>query len=155
MNGHACNPEIRTLTAAEVLPLRHAILRPGRPPETACFANDDAPGTCHLGAYRNGELLAVASLYLEAMPGRAEVSAIQIRGVVTLPQARGTGLGLALMDAAREYAEEAGARILWCNARVSAVGFYRKLGYAMVGDEFEIRDVGPHYRMALELKPAN
>jgi len=155
VNGNADEPEIRILTTAEVLPLRHAVLRSGRPLETARFANDEAPGTRHLGAYRDGKLLAVASLYIEEMPNRPGVSATQIRGVATSPEARGTGLGVALMNVAREYAREKGAQILWCNARGSAAAFYRKLGYSIVGDEFEIPDVGPHFRMMLELGPTN
>ena len=150
MSGQANSTEVRIAGLAEILPIRHEVLRPGRPLDTARFPNDEAPDTRHLGAYRDGKLLAVASLYIEEMPDQKGIRAIQIRGVATLPEARGTGLGIALMDAAREYAQKKGARILWCNARVSAVRFYRKLGYEIVSGEFEIPDVGPHYRMALD-----
>jgi ribosomal protein S18 acetylase RimI-like enzyme len=143
------------LDLAEILPIRHQVLRAGRPLETARYANDEGAGVVHLGAYRDGELLAVGSLYVVQMPGRPGVAAIQIRGVATLPKARGTGLGTALMAAAREYAREKGARILWCNARVSAAGFYRKLGFEIVSEEFEIPNIGPHYLMVQNAEPAD
>lgn len=143
--------EVRVLALEEVLPLRHALLRAGRPLETARFTGDDAPGTRHLGAYCGGELLAVASLYVAEIPGRPGIAALQIRGVATKPEARGTGLGTALMSAARDYAQNQGAQILWCNARIAAAEFYRKLGYETVGEQFEIPDVGPHYVMMLPL----
>ena len=151
MSGQTHNTEIRILDLAGILPIRHEVLRPGRPLETARYANDEDPGALHLGAYRHGELLAVGSLYVAEMPGRPGIAAIQIRGVATLPEARGTGLGTALMDAAREHAREKGARILWCNARVSAAGFYRKLGFEIAGEEFEIPHIGPHYLLAQPL----
>ena len=153
MNEQTHNVEIRILGLAEILPIRHEVLRPGRPLETARYANDEEPGVVHLGAYRDGELLAVGSLYVAEMPDRPGVAAIQIRGVATLPKARGTGLGTALMAAAREQAREKGARILWCNARVSAAGFYRKLGFEIVSEEFEIPNIGPHYLMVLNPGP--
>jgi predicted GNAT family N-acyltransferase len=36
---------------------------------------------------------------------------------------------------------------IWCNARVSAMGFYRKAGWTVESEEFEIEGVGPHVRM--------
>ncbi len=143
--------EVRALPLEEILPLRHAVLRAGRPFETARYANDTDSDACHLGAYRNGELLAVGSLYVAEMPDRPGIAAIQIRGVATSPEARGTGLGSALMAAAKDFARKKGAQILWCNARVSAAEFYRKLGYEIVSDEFEIPHIGPHYLMMLSL----
>ncbi len=55
------------------------------------------------------------------------------------------------MAAAKDFARKKGAQILWCNARVSAAEFYRKLGYEIVSDEFEIPHIGPHYLMMLSL----
>jgi GNAT superfamily N-acetyltransferase len=143
--------EVRVLSLEEILPLRHAILRAGRPLETARYANDNDPGVCHLGAFRDGELLAVGSLYIAEMPGRPGIAAVQVRGVATRPEARGTGLGTALMVTARDFAQKQGARILWCNARVSAAEFYRKLGFEIVSGEFEIPNIGPHYLMMVKL----
>jgi hypothetical protein len=38
-------------------------------------------------------------------------------------------------------------KLIWCNARTSAVGFYSKLSWEIAGAEFDIPDVGPHFRM--------
>ena len=37
--------------------------------------------------------------------------------------------------------------IIWCNARLGAFNFYKKLGFEVIGDIFNIKDIGPHYYM--------
>jgi GNAT superfamily N-acetyltransferase len=143
--------DVRQITAVETVPLRHAVLRPGRPVETALFQGDDLSSTTHFGAFRNGQLLCVASLYEAELPDRPGVAAIQLRGMATAAEAQRTGLGRALMFGCIAFARANGARLLWCNARVFACGFYSKLGFEIVGSEFDIPDVGPHYRMKLVL----
>jgi predicted GNAT family N-acyltransferase len=143
--------DVRQITAAETVPLRHAVLRPGRPVETAVFSGDDLSSTTHFGAFRNGQLLCVASLYEAELPDEPGVAAIQLRGMATASEAQRTGLGRALVLGCIAFARQKGARLLWCNARTHASGFYSKLGFRIVGEEFDIPDVGPHYRMNLEL----
>lgn len=46
----------------------------------------------------------------------------------------------------------AGAEVLWCNARVGALGFYLRLGFATIGEEFEIAGIGPHFVMWRDLR---
>ena len=139
--------EVRQIDAAQTIPLRHAVLRPGRPVSSAHFPGDDAPATCHLGVFRDTELISIASLFLAEMPGRAGIRAYQLRGMATAPEARGTGLGRLLVQACLKYAREKRAEVLWCNARTSAAGFYQKMGFEISGTEFEVPDVGPHYVM--------
>ena len=57
----------------------------------------------------------------------------------------------ALVGAIVKFAKEKQARLLWCNARVTAADFYRKLGFEIVSDEFDIPNIGPHYLMKLDL----
>jgi GNAT superfamily N-acetyltransferase len=71
--------------------------------------------------------------------------------MATLPEVRGAGFGRALLDACVAAARENGAAILWCNARTSAADFYAKNGWRIVGAEFDIPTVGPHFRMSRAL----
>lgn len=143
--------EIRVITAAETIALRHAVLRAGRPVETAHLPGDDEATTRHFGAYREGRLLGVTSLIRAAMPEFAEEPGFQLRGMATSPEARGTGLGKMLVEAAIGFARDQGARVVWCNGRVSAAGFYGKLGFGIIGEEFETPYTGPHFRMMLRI----
>jgi len=45
----------------------------------------------------------------------------------------------------------AAPRLLWCNARVPAVGFYESLGWRVVSERFEIPTAGPHVKMVRRL----
>jgi GNAT superfamily N-acetyltransferase len=143
--------EVRLISSAETLPLRLAVLRPGRPRESAMFPGDDAPDTKHFGAFREGKLLSIASLYGADLPDKPGLSAWQLRGMATAEEARNSGLGRALVHACTAYAREKHAQLLWCNARIVALGFYRKLGFDTIGPQFDVPDVGPHFRMWLGL----
>jgi GNAT superfamily N-acetyltransferase len=139
--------EVRMISSAETLPLRSVVLRPGRPLEAARFPGDDAAGTAHFGAFRDGKLLSIASLFPAELPEKTGLTAFQLRGMATDEQARNQGLGRALVLACLEHARAQQAKLLWCNARIVALDFYRKLGFATIGPEFDIPDVGPHFRM--------
>ncbi len=143
--------EIRQITPAETIPLRHAVLRPGRVVEEARFPGDNNSTTAHFGAFKDGELLCVASLFRIEFPDEPGVTAFQLRGMATAPEARGIGLGTAMVQACIKFGRDKKTGLLWCNARTSAAEFYRKLGFEVVGKEFAIPDVGPHFRMRFAL----
>lgn len=59
-----------------------------------------------------------------------------VRTVATSPLVRGRGVGTLLMRAVEEDAYGQGASHMWLNARVPALGFYERLGYRAVSEEF-------------------
>lgn len=75
----------------------------------------------------------------------------KIGRVCVLPQARGTGLGAALIRAAlAEFRTMPGVAQVTLGAQSNATGFYAALGFRAVGDEFI--DAGiPHREMILDL----
>jgi GNAT superfamily N-acetyltransferase len=75
-----------------------------------------------------------------------ENNGLQLRGMATDAQYQRGGVGRAVLTLVHQYAQEVGYP-LWCNARVSAMGFYEKLGWVAEGEEFDVPDVGPHYIM--------
>jgi GNAT superfamily N-acetyltransferase len=146
---------IRAISAEATITIRWSILRPGYPKETAIFPGDDAAGTRHFGVFLDEELVGVASLYEAQLPENPGTGpTVQLRGMATLPKVRGTGCGRALLAGCVEAASRMGCVLLWCNARKTAVEFYRKHGWKVCSDEFEIPTVGPHYRMGLAVPTA-
>ena len=139
---------IRRVLAAEVVPVRWPVLRQGLPRESAIFPGDDAAETQHLGMFVDGLLVCVASIYRAPLPEDPDlVDAWQLRGMATIPSAQRQGCGSALVRACIDAAEQAGAKILWCNARRPASAFYLRHGFEILGEEFDIPTAGPHYRM--------
>ena len=142
--------EVRRVSAEDVRPLRHLVLRPGRPFEETAFPGDDAPGAAHFGAFRNDELLAVATLLDSPHPALAG-RACQVRGMASHPSVRGAGYGAAALAACVAEARARGAAVVWCNAREAALGFYLRTGFVVTGERFEVAGIGPHFRMHLAL----
>jgi hypothetical protein len=78
---------IERLTAAETLPLRHAILRAGLPRETAIFPGDDAQTSRHFGAFSEGRLIGVATIHFAPLLDRPDFDpAYQVRGMAIEPE---------------------------------------------------------------------
>jgi predicted GNAT family N-acyltransferase len=77
--------------------------------------------------------------------GRLEPTG-KIGRVAVLPQYRGTGAGVAVMQRLLDLAAERGFHEVYLNAQRSAAGFYERLGFRADGPEFD--EVGiPHQRM--------
>jgi predicted GNAT family N-acyltransferase len=145
--------EIQRVDANTVRPLRREILRPARPPEASIYDEDDDPQTVHLAAYNSdGSLVGCVTLFPEEYD--AEPLAWRLRGMATISDVRGTGVGGALLAASVDVVTKANAPLLWCNARESAEGFYARYGFVGVGEIFELPLAGPHRRMVLRLSPA-
>ena len=142
--------ELRRARVEELVHLRHDVLRHGLPREAAMFDGDDEPTTRHYGAF-DGEVAAgCATLMLNQWEGEP---AWQVRGMATDARFRSRGLGAALlrMAEAELAADRSQAQLLWCNARVPAVRFYEKHGWAVSGEPFDIPTAGPHVKMTKRL----
>jgi GNAT superfamily N-acetyltransferase len=144
---------VRRATADEVRPLRLAVLRPGRPPEAAIWEGDGEPTARHYVAERGGRVIGIASVLERRFPGPGApggdpvpagfASSWQLRGMASDPSARGCGVGRRVLDLVHEDV----AAPMWCNARTTAAGFYRKAGWIEVGGTFDTPGIGPHVRM--------
>ncbi|MFI9238616.1 GNAT family N-acetyltransferase [Streptomyces sp. NPDC053079] len=147
----ATPPRTATVPVAEVFALRHAVLRPGLPADSAAFPGDDAPGTFHVASYdERGELRGCATFLPEPLPGTGE-EAYRLRGMASDPAVRGLGHGAAVLRAGLAEAAARGAALVWCNGRTPARGFYEHHGFHARGEEFTVEGVGPHFIFAIKL----
>ena len=83
----------------------------------------------HFGAFEHNRLIAVVSLF--PLDGD-----FQFRKFAVLPEAQGKGVGRTLLNYITDFAINEGGSSLWCNARVSAIGFYVRYGFRQTGDTF-------------------
>ena len=144
--------DIRPITSVEARTVRLPVLRPGLPPESAILDHDDDPRTRHFGAFDGAKLVGVATFFPEPCPVRPGPRAWRLRGMATFPEMQGRGGGSSLVAEGLRVARADNAELMWCNARVSARGFYEKLGFATVGNEFVLPVAGPHYVMIKDLR---
>lgn len=141
--------EIREISAAQTRPVRQRVLRPNQRAEELVYPGDDDKDTFHLGAMSaKNEVVAILSMYFDPRPDTNEPG-WRIRGMASIPESRGTGMGRKLVEHARDRVWESQRLAIWCNARQSAFGFYEKLGFEIVGELFEIDGIGTHAVMVL------
>ena len=74
----------------------------------------------------------------------------RLRQMAVLAGLQGKGMGRVLMQFAENIARDRGFKKITMHARQSAVGFYEKLGYKKVGNQFMEVTV-PHFLMEKEL----
>lgn len=148
MNPPPNAPLIRVITASETRPLRQRVLRPGQRIEELVYSGDDDPDTRHFGAFVDGLLVGIASIYHREMPEGGDSGDWQLRGMATLPDRRQRGVGARLLEATIAHVAGQGGRRYWCHARTGAEGFYRKCGFTRMSDLYEIAGVGPHVLMS-------
>jgi len=140
--------EIRRIAACDTISLRDAALRPGLAPGGSHYSGDEAPETLHLGAFWDNTLVAVATLCREVMPGTQSTTTWRLRGMATLPEYRGRGLGRQLAQRCTAYAAKQGGTCVWCTSRVATVALYRTLGFTECSDTFSL----PEFSDALYIR---
>jgi len=83
----------------------------------------------HFGAFTITQLIGVVSLFPQG-------ESWQFRKFAIDPAFQGKGLGKKLLDYITHFAQAEGAKHMWCNARLSAIGFYKKSGFEQTGRTF-------------------
>lgn len=143
--------QVRPIPADQTHALRHTVLRQHQRLEEMVYDGDDLPQTLHLGAFKQGgqtgPAVGVVTLNDTPMPIEPAEGDIRLRGMAVDVSVQGQGVGRLLVERALAEAADRGAKRMWCNARVSAMGFYQKLGFETIGEQFEIAHIGPHYVM--------
>ena len=84
-----------------------------------------------IGAFEDEDILGCCMLVEE------NSRTIRLRQMAVLNNLQGKGIGRAIMNFAENIARDRGYKILSMHARKNAIGFYEKMGYKVVGEEFQ------------------
>jgi len=95
----------------------------------------------HLVAYNNHNTLVG---YINLTPQENQV--VQMRQVAVLPALQGSGIGTKMVIESEKIAKERGYNKMILHARDTAVPFYLRLDYRVVGEPFEEVSI-PHFHM--------
>jgi len=142
---------IRTISSKETHDVRHPVLRAGRPIEDCIFEGDDDNSTIHLGLFLNQKLVGVATFLKNNHAHFKELVQYQLRGMAILKKQQKKGFGDLLLKESELILSDKKANRLWFNAREIATNFYKKNGYEIVGNLFEIPDIGLHCLMTKKI----
>jgi predicted GNAT family N-acyltransferase len=98
-----------------------------------------------IGAFEEERMLGCCMLVEESQP-----ESVRLRQMAVLNDLQGKGIGRALMNFAENIARDRGFKKITMHARKNVVGFYEKMDYKVIGDEF-IEITIPHCRMEKKL----
>lgn len=83
----------------------------------------------HFGAFSDNVLVGVVSLFQNGTDW-------QFRKFAVISDVQKQGIGTQLLNYITGFAERENGTGLWCNARLSATGFYAKNGFTETGEVF-------------------
>ena len=138
---------IKQIPSSATFAVRLPVLRPGKTVESCVFDGDDLPTTVHFGIFEDENLIGVISVFKANTNLLPQNNQFQILGMAVLDSHQKRGLGDRLVKAAEDNIISQNADAIWFNAREIAVGFYKKMGYEIIGTPFTIGDIGVHHVM--------
>jgi predicted GNAT family N-acyltransferase len=137
--------QFRIAEVDEILDLRWRLLRVGLPRDAAHFEGDDAPTTHHFAAVLGDRVVACVTYRRGTLDDKPTW---QLRGMAVDDTIQKSGVGSKLIAFADSFvASQDYSDVVWCNARVPAIGFYQRLGWTVIGEQFDVLHAGPHVKM--------
>ena len=84
----------------------------------------------HFAAFKDNYIVGVVSLFQNGTDW-------QFRKFAVSDKVQKAGIGTQLLNYITNFVVQENGTRLWCNARLSATGFYEKFGFTKSGDEFQ------------------
>ena len=118
---------IQQVAYTDTWPIRHRVMWPDKPMDYIRLSQD--PDGWHYGLFVGTRLVSVVSLFFEH-------GVAQFRKFATEKDVQGKGYGSQLLTYMIGEVEKAGAKKIWCNARVERTGFYEGFGLQKTDETF-------------------
>ena len=160
--------DVRRIPVTDSYALRGAVLRTHESFANVPFPKDNEPDTAAFGAVdcSSGIIVSVATVFREPAPfalaeagvplgHRSGDATWRLIAMATLPAVQGQGIGFSVLEAIIDYVAAEQSDLLWCTARVPAVGFYERGGFRPWGSEWVMANRGPHVYMWRTLESAH
>ncbi|MDX1350895.1 MAG: GNAT family N-acetyltransferase [Putridiphycobacter sp.] len=104
--------------------------------------------TFHIGAVDEDDNVLGTSTYInQTNDNFNDTVQYRLRAMATHPSARGKGLGKKMIEKGLDKLKQKKVDIVWCDARIEAAEFYKKMGFQTVGETYDVPDIGPHKLM--------
>ena len=129
---------------AQMVQLRTEILRKPLGMTFSAEELEKEKENIHIAAFEDDKMLGCCMLI------RQEDKEIRLRQMAVLNNLQGKGIGKAILIFAENIARDLGYKEITMHARKTAVPFFEKLGYRIIGDEFQELGI-PHVEMEKKL----
>ena len=150
---------VKTVQWEVLKEVRYAVLWPHlKSAEDARIDIDEREGAIHLAGIMGGEVVGVASLFLQKcdrFSGFFEGEKVyRLRAMGVLAHVRRNGVGEAIINEAVNILKAKDVEVIWCDAREVAWGFYKRCGFAFCADKegveceaYTVPNIGLHKMM--------
>ncbi len=138
---------IKLISSKDCFELRKKILWPHKKLNQCSIDIDNHPDSFHLGAFCGDRLVSMGSFFKQENKLFNNQLQYRLRAMATDNNYRNIGSGSKLIKKSFEILKKKKIEILWCDARLIAVDFYKKNGFKISSNIFEIPIIGPHYVM--------
>jgi len=143
--------EINKVDAESIRSLRHSELRKGQDFSTTLYLKDYEEETFHMACIVDDKIVTCATFYPEKSIKIKSDNAYRLRGMATDSNFQRKGYASDLMGESFKELKKRDCDMVWCNARLVAVDFYKSVGFNIIGEIFDIEAIGPHYYMYKEI----
>lgn len=140
---------IRFIKPEETYPIRKEVLRKNIDLPYQLDGDFDKD-TFHIGVFVDDKLVSIVT-FIQKNKEILKGEQFQLRGMATIEIYRGKGYAKMMIEKAENFLRNKNIHIVWCNARVEAIEFYKSVNYKKIGNVFEVPKVGKHYRMFKKL----
>jgi phosphoribosylformimino-5-aminoimidazole carboxamide ribotide isomerase len=120
--------EIKPVSLTDVWAMRQCVMYPQENLDFVKLEEDNVG--LHWGVYTRNGLVSVISVFEQR-------NTVQFRKFATLAHEQGKGYGTALLQYVLDWAKRKGKQSIWCNARLSATGIYKKFGMQATGQTWQ------------------
>ena len=143
--------EINKVGAEKIRPLRHSELRKGQDFSTTSYLKDNEEGTFHMACNVDDKIVSCVTFYAQTSMKIKSDNPYRLRGMATDSQFQRKGYARNLIVESFKEIKKRDCDMVWCNARLVAVNFYKSVGFKIIGELFDIEAIGPHYYMYKEI----
>lgn len=128
--------------------IRHQVLWQHKQSVDDCVLETDAhQDSFHVAVRYQSKIISVGSFFPQMHQHFSMQYQYRLRAMATLPDFNGKGSGRLLIEYALQILRERNANLLWCDARLTAVGFYQRIGFSLKDEIYEVPMIGPHKLM--------
>ncbi len=152
----ANNGQAQILQPEEIQQLRNEVLWPHKTFENCILETDRLSTTFHFGIQEDGLTVATVTFQKEntdklkqdstkgVSQGALQEKEYRLRAMAVREGYRGQGFGEAIVESGLNHLRELGVEVVWCDARVAALNFYRRLQFEELEEEYDIPIIGLH-----------
>ena len=112
---------------------------------------DKHADTFHMGTFFNQKVISIGTFIKENNPKFKDNIQYRLRAMATDTEYRQKGAGKILFLKALNILNSKKIKLLWCDARLAAVPFYKSLNMQSLPEIYDIPNIGPHKTMYIYL----